>query len=268
MKNVILIVLLGLVATSASAQIFNPNQEGRRTFDVPVQPPEMRPGYALEGKGLHSAVPSGQPGVDCIVNPVSPTIAFIEVIKTKLVAGTIVEIPVNILFDFDGDVVRPKGREALLGFYEALVANGVETITVTGHTDSKGTDEYNFALGLRRSAAVSLALIAAGFNAGNLEIASAGESQPKVPNELTDGTDDPIGRQSNRRVDILIVSVYEQEIEFAQVVETKKNPQIFHVLGSGNSVVCHGGIQPTIGISVGGNTIRNNGGIVIAVPVN
>lgn len=263
MRNIIATLLLGLIVGSASAQeVFNPVMD----FEVPVQPPEMRPGYALEGKGLHSAVPRGQQGTDCVINPVSLRTAFTEVKTTELVAGQIIEIPVNVLFDFDGDFVRPEGLDALTEFYDALVSNDVESIKIVGHTDSKGTDEYNLDLGFRRAAAVASALVAAGFDASAIEIDSAGESQPKVPNTLEDGTDDPVGRQTNRRVDVEITKVYDQEVEVAEIVEVRKNPQIFHVLGSNNSVTCMGTPPGTgIGIPVGGQAI-SNGGVVITVP--
>lgn len=267
MTKLITTVLLGLVAGAAIAQeqpeVFNTDRT-ITGFQVPVQPPEMRPGYALEGKGLHSAVPVGRPGTDCVINPVSLRTAFTEVTKTELVAGQIIEIPVNVLFDFDGDIVRPEGVDALGEFYSALVDNEVESIEIVGHTDSKGTDEYNLDLGFRRAAAVASALVAAGFDAGNIEIDSAGEFEPKVPNTFEDGTDNPDNRQINRRVDVKITKMFDQEVEVVEVVEVRKNPQIFHVLGSNNSVRCMG-TQPQIGINVGGN-LNPNGGVVITVP--
>lgn len=258
MMKKILLIALTLFAGSASAQ---------SVFNVPVQPPEMRPGYGLEGKGLHTAVPYGQEGVDCVVNPVSMTRSYTEVTTTKLVAGQVFTIPVNVLFDFDKDFIRPEGLDDLSNFYIAITEGGAEEISIVGHTDSKGTDEYNVDLGLRRASAVALTLVDLGFNPDNIDIESAGESQPKVSNTLPDGSDDPEGRQINRRVDIEIVRVVDQEVESTEVIQRVKNPQIFHRLASNYSVACDGGIQPSVAIPVGSNLgIVPKGGIVITVP--
>ena len=253
MKKIILL-LSCLVAGSVSAQ---------SVFNTPVDP---YPGYGLEGKGAHFAKPYGRPGVDCVVTPGSMTYSFTEIEETTLAAGQVVTIPVNVLFDFDGDVVRPEGIDDLQGFYQALVEGGVEDILIVGHTDSKGTDEYNLDLGLRRAGAVASALAIFGFDVSAIEIDSAGESLPKVPNTLSDGSDDPIGRQTNRRVDIEIVRVKEQEVTSTKVVRVAKNPQIFHRLSANNSVLCgnDGSVQPGVAVPVGnGYGLTPNGGVVI-----
>lgn len=262
MKKILLITAL-LFAGSASAQIFNPNQGSGYDFKVPVQPPEMRTGYGLEGKGLHTAVPYGQEGVDCVVNPVSMTFAYMDVETVELVAGQVFTIPVTVLFDFDGDVVRPKGLGALGNFYTVLTEGGAEEILIVGHTDSKGTEEYNLGLGLRRAGAVALVLGSLGFE--NIEIDSAGESLPVAPNTTfgtsTEAIDNPEGRQLNRRVDIEIIRVEEQEVITTSVVRRVKNPQIFHRLASNNTVACVGGMTPRFAIPVSGSD--NSRGIVI-----
>ena len=264
MKKILLITAL-LFAGSASAQVFNATgQDERGVFNVPVQPPEMRPGYGSEYKGLHTAVPYGRPGVDCVVNPVSMSYAYTDVETVELVAGQVFTIPVNVLFDFDGDFVRTGGLSDLGGFYEALVDGGAQEILVVGHTDSRGTDEYNLDLGLRRAGAVAAVLVGLGFDYELIEIASSGESVPIALNENSDGSDNPNGRQSNRRVDIEIVRVEEKEVYSTTVVRRVKNPQIFHVIASNNSVACGGGMQQSIVIPVGGNVgLTPDGGVVI-----
>lgn len=252
MKKILLITAL-LFAGSASAQVFN----------VPVEP---YPGYGLEHKGLHSAVPYGREGVDCVVNPVSLSYAYTEVTTTELVAGQVFTIPVNVLFDFDGDFVRTEGLAELGNFYDALTQGGAEEVLVVGHTDAKGTDEYNLDLGLRRAGAVAAVLVGLGFGSDNIEIDSAGESVPVAPNANPDGSDNPEGRQSNRRVDIEIVRVVEKEVVNTEVVRRAKNPQIFHRLASNNSVACAGGVTPRFAIPVSGSDdsrLSPAGGIVI-----
>jgi outer membrane protein OmpA-like peptidoglycan-associated protein len=261
--NKILVIAALLIAGSASAQSIFPNQ--------PVDP---RPGYGLNGEGITMARPWGREGVDCVVNPVSMTYSYVEVEKVELVAGQVFTIPVNVLFDFDKDFVRSEGVGDLGGFYTALTEGGAQEILIVGHTDARcnnskcdvredGTTEYNYELGLRRAGAVAAVLVGLGYDYDSIEIASAGESAPVAPNAI-DGVDNPDGRQLNRRVDIEIVSVREQEVLTTEVVRREKNPQIFHRLSSNGTVGCAGGVQLGVGIPVGGNTgLAPNGGVVI-----
>ena len=265
MNKILLIAVLAF-AGSASAQIFNPNQEPDYKFVVPVQPPEMRTGYGLEGKGLHTAVPYGQEGIDCVVNPVSMTFSYNDVETIELVAGQVFTIPVNVLFDFDGDIVLPRGSDDLLGFYSAITAGGAEEIQIVGHTDARGTEKYNLGVGLRRAGAVALVLAGLGFDPENIQIESAGELLPVAPNTNSDDSDNPEGRQLNRRVEIEILRVEEQEVITTNVVRRVKNPQIFHRLASNNEVACVGGVTPRFGIWLNGNEdsrLTPSGGIVI-----
>ena len=120
----------------------------------------------------------------------------------------------------------------------------VSKVTVIGHTDSKGSDEYNMDLGQRRANAVQYFLISL-TDDGSFDAESRGEREPVVPNTKPDGSDDPKGRQTNRRVDLRVDDVvYKTERieqkEVTEVVTKDRNPQIFHVLASGNKVFCDG----------------------------
>lgn len=202
----------------------------------PQQPVPMAEGYGADGAGTHFAVPQGQPAEDCAVNPVSLSTGTKEVTTTRFVAGDIISIPTTILFDFDGDVVRPEGHEDLADVYRMLTEAGVLELEVVGHTDAKGTEAYNEDLGLRRAAAVALVLNSLGFE--NIEVDSAGELEPVAPNSFEDGSDNPEGRQANRRVEIEVLSVRDVEVEETEIVEFKRNPQVFHVLSNNNTVNC------------------------------
>ena len=73
-------------------------------------------------------------------------------------------------------------------------------VSVEGHTDSRGSDTYNQALSERRAEAVAGYLIGQGVDAGRLDTVGMGESDPVESNENADGSDNPEGRQTNRRV--------------------------------------------------------------------
>jgi len=119
-------------------------------------------------------------------------------------------------------------------------------------------------LGLRRAGAVALVLAGLGFDPENIQIETAGESLPVALNENSDGSDNPEGRQLNRRVDIEIVRVEEQEVITTNVVRRAKNPQIFHRLAANNEVACVGGVNSRIGIPLSGND--DSGIVIMTVP--
>jgi outer membrane protein OmpA-like peptidoglycan-associated protein len=78
-------------------------------------------------------------------------------------------------------------------------------VLIEGYTDSKGKDSYNLKLSDRRASSVKKWLVEnAGADAGHIKTKGWGEAKPAVPNEKPDGSDDPDGRQQNRRVEITI----------------------------------------------------------------
>ena len=117
--------------------------------------------------------------------------------------GTIVvDLPADVLFDFDKAVIRPDAEPALDKAAEVLKSYPTANVTIGGHTDAKGDDAYNEALSMRRAKAVADRL--AGPAGRTLAAEGFGETRPVAPNSRADGTDDPQGRQKNRRVEIRI----------------------------------------------------------------
>jgi outer membrane protein OmpA-like peptidoglycan-associated protein len=111
----------------------------------------------------------------------------------------------DILFDFDKDTLRPDAFPTLEKIAEVLAQYPDAPVLIEGHTDSKGKEKYNQNLSERRAASVKNWLVEnAGADGGRIEINGWGEAKPAVPNEKPDGSDDPDGRQQNRRVEITI----------------------------------------------------------------
>jgi outer membrane protein OmpA-like peptidoglycan-associated protein len=76
---------------------------------------------------------------------------------------------------------------------------------VEGHTDAKGAEQYNQELSVRRATSVRDWLVrSAGLRAGSVTAVGFGETRPVAPNAKADGSDDPEGRQRNRRVEIVV----------------------------------------------------------------
>ncbi len=109
----------------------------------------------------------------------------------------------DFLFDFDSAELRPEADEALLELSQRIAAAN-KRATVEGHTDSKGTESYNQRLSERRANAVRTALLSEGASDHGLVVRGFGKSRPIAPNQNFDGSDDPEGRQKNRRVEVVI----------------------------------------------------------------
>jgi OOP family OmpA-OmpF porin len=99
-------------------------------------------------------------------------------------------------FDFDSAVLKPGGKEALDGLVAKLANTEVDSIQVTGHTDSVGGDAYNDKLSLKRAEAVKAYLVSKGIAADKLHTAGAGKRQPVADNKTAEG------RAKNRRVEV------------------------------------------------------------------
>ena len=114
----------------------------------------------------------------------------------------VVDLPADVLFDFDKSDLRADAQPALDKAAELLRSYPNAQITIGGHTNAKGDDAYNDALSMRRARSVADRLGSAAGRALGAE--GFGETRPVAPNARPDGTDDPEGRQKNRRVEIRI----------------------------------------------------------------
>lgn len=86
-----------------------------------------------------------------------------------------------IFFAFDQDEVTSHYAQILEAHADYLRANPSVSILVEGHTDERGTPEYNIALGERRAKAVTSYLQSLGVNGSQLAIISYGEEKPADP---------------------------------------------------------------------------------------
>ena len=84
----------------------------------------------------------------------------------------------TVYFDFDSDAIKPEAARILDQQAQFLNSNQGARVQVAGHTDERGTREYNMSLGERRAAAVRSYLANKGVNSANIEIISFGEEQP------------------------------------------------------------------------------------------
>lgn len=128
-----------------------------------------------------------------------------ELNATQQEDGSIlVALPGDVLFDFDKSYIRADAKPVLDQLVTVLINYESPEVEISGHTDSKGSDEYNQGLSERRADSVSDYLADHGVDEFNLTTIGKGESEPVAPNETADGQDDPEGRQANRRVEFVI----------------------------------------------------------------
>lgn len=114
--------------------------------------------------------------------------------------GTVLTLTGGVLFAFDSDKLLPSAERRLDTVAEVLKQNPPvgEKFIIEGHTDSKGSEQYNQELSERRAQSVKDYLVDRGVNADTIVTRGFGEEQPVAKN------DSPEGRANNRRVEIVL----------------------------------------------------------------
>jgi peptidoglycan-associated lipoprotein len=102
-----------------------------------------------------------------------------------------------IYFDYDQAEIKPEFTQVVQAHGQKLVSNPSMQVRLEGHTDERGSREYNIGLGERRAQAVRRALMLAGAQAGQITTVSYGEERPAAT-----GSDEESWRL-NRRVEIV-----------------------------------------------------------------
>jgi outer membrane protein OmpA-like peptidoglycan-associated protein len=111
----------------------------------------------------------------------------------------------DVLFDFDKADIRPVAEPTLqqvVGIVKQYPRAGV---SIDGYTDAKGADAYNLRLSEKRAAAVKSWLVQkGGMDEKRIKTKGWGKANPVASNTNPDGSDNPEGRQKNRRVEITV----------------------------------------------------------------
>lgn len=106
----------------------------------------------------------------------------------------------SVLFEYDAAEITDAARATLDAKLPILRTNTALRIRVSGHTDSRGSDEYNLALGLRRAAATRKYLTDRGIAVSRIDVVSFGEERP------ASAGDDDGAFMKNRRAEFEILS--------------------------------------------------------------
>ena len=104
----------------------------------------------------------------------------------------------SVYFDYDRFDVKPSYVEVIKKIAQIMRENRTSKILLEGHSDERGTREYNLALGHKRAESVAKALKAEGINRQRMDTVSFGEEDPadNSPNEK--------GWAKNRRCDLIL----------------------------------------------------------------
>ena len=169
-------------AAQAAAEAAAAKLGAKRALDVVAS--------VLEIRGLQS-------GLVSTVQEVRQAMQDLGATETDLEVR--VELPADVLFDFDKADIRSDAATALAQLATLIRAWPSGSATLEGHTDSKGDDAYNQRLSEQRAGSVKRWLVEReGIEAGRLTPRGWGERKPVA------GNDDDAGRQRNRRVEVVI----------------------------------------------------------------
>lgn len=114
--------------------------------------------------------------------------------------GIVVEFNDKILFGYDKSDLSASAKNGLDKLVTVLQKYPDTDVEIQGHTDSKGTDEYNMGLSNRRADAVASYVKTRGISTTRISTKGYGESAPKYSNDTEEG------RSQNRRVEFLITA--------------------------------------------------------------
>lgn len=130
----------------------------------------------------------------------------LNILKAKVTDTQIkIDLSGDVLFDFDKCNIREDANIELQKVLSIIKAYKSTEIIISGYTDSKGSDEYNLKLSLKRANSVKEWFLKnSSLPSSSLKTFGYGEKKPIASNKKKDGSDNPEGRQKNRRVEFLI----------------------------------------------------------------
>ncbi len=190
------------------------NEEGRYLAKT-VNPTDCK--YNLEIQhGIDYEIEFKKDGyfnyVDSIsTKTVDSSTSFDKEIQMQKIPEQPIVLP-GIYFEMNSAKLTPAAVTALdSSLVSVLVANPRLIVKIESHTDSKGSDKYNQKLSEKRAKSVVKHIVSKGIHKERLRSEGHGESRPVAPNTHPDGSDNPEGRQMNRRTEFTIISKLSDE---------------------------------------------------------
>ena len=113
----------------------------------------------------------------------------------------------NVFYDFNKSSLREESFPSLDKLVDMLNQYSEIIIEISAHTDNIGNEKYNQKLSEARAKSVVKYLVSKGIDPSRLQSKGYGSTQPVAPNKNDDGTDNPEGRQKNRRTEFKILKL-------------------------------------------------------------
>lgn len=124
---------------------------------------------------------------------------FIPLVKNPAGGDTLI-----LYFGFDETGLAPRTERQLNIVASLLKLDANKKLTLSGHTDALGSDNYNDILSGKRARAVEKYLLSVGVSPVQIVTLAEGEAKPRLPNSTDSGEDNPTGRRANRRTEIYL----------------------------------------------------------------
>ena len=142
-----------------------------------------------------------------LVIPSSKEEIDIRVQITQKDDALVMKLQGDSLFDFDKYFIRPDAEQALKQAGSIIRGLPIRRVDIDGHADGKGHEAYNLTLSTQRANAVADWFVSHKYlsKGTDLKTKGWGKSRPVAPNTRPDGSDDPVGRAKNRRVEIFLI---------------------------------------------------------------
>jgi peptidoglycan-associated lipoprotein len=147
--------------------------------EAPVEDLSAPEGTYTQGAAARGEYGAGEYGAQPWKDPSSPLSSYI------------------IYFEYDSSEIAPQYIEVIRAHGEYLASNGGVSVLLEGHTDERGSREYNIGLGERRANAVRERLLVQGVPVAQIQTVSYGEEKPEALGH------DESAWAENRRVEIL-----------------------------------------------------------------
>ena len=207
MKNLSFIMILTAALFFASCASMNKTQKGAVIGTAGGAATGAVIGHASGNTALGAIIGAAVGGatgaiighqMDKQADEIAKTVPDAKVIREG--EGIIVEFSNNVLFGFDMSNLSNDAKNNLNKLIKVLDTYPDTDIEIQGHTDSKGSQEYNYNLSQQRASAVSDYLVSNSIAGRRLTVLGFGENSPKYLNDTESG------RAQNRRVEFLITA--------------------------------------------------------------
>jgi OOP family OmpA-OmpF porin len=173
--------------------------DGSYTFTLD----EYQPLTAVAAASGYSTatLPFGAPSdedAESLTNPAICLVKDLPPVETAVVLE-------HVYYDFDKATLKEDSHAALDKLADMMRANPEIVVELSAHTDNIGKDKYNQKLSEARAKSCVAYLISKGIAANRLQAKGYGAAQPIAPNKNEDGSDNPEGRQQNRRTEFKVI---------------------------------------------------------------